>query len=219
MATAIPRAHSVSDPVLATLHNPVEGPLHPLQKLLEGCVMSASHLCPEAGPARNVNYTSSPGPGGWSQAQGALQCKGDMSNKCRMLVPPWMALAQDQTHSRHWLMQKTGKWWQGSTGGLEKPAEAHFRDTSPNKIRTWGLRHTEPWCQDRSHLWAESGPVVRSRPLPLGLISSQRSHTDLVPVAKLQPLPDEQSSGQELPVPQGPLLPFLQARRNKSTKC
>lgn len=48
------------------------------------------------------------------------------------------------------------------------------------------------------------------RNLTPGLFCLQRPHADLGPVAEFQPLSDEQSSDQQLPVPQCPLFLFLQ---------
>ena len=48
--------------------------------------------------------------------------------------------------------------------------------------------------------------------------SASGDHTDLGPVAKLQPLPDQQPFDQQLPVPQSPLLPLLQ-RRTENGRC
>lgn len=50
------------------------------------------------------------------------------------------------------------------------------------------------------------------RNLTPGLFCLQRSHADLGPISELQPLSDEQSSDQQLPVPQRPLLLFLQTK-------
>lgn len=47
------------------------------------------------------------------------------------------------------------------------------------------------------------------RNLTPGLFCLQRPHADLGPVAEFQPLSDEQSSDQQLPVPQCPLFLFL----------
>jgi hypothetical protein len=50
------------------------------------------------------------------------------------------------------------------------------------------------------------------RNLTPGLFCLQRPHADLGPIAEFQPLSDEESSDQQLPVPQRPLFLFLQTK-------
>lgn len=67
---------------------------------------------------------------------------------------------------------------------------------------------------DRSAAPEHSGLELRAeaavvpKPSPGRIVL--RGHTDLGPIAKFQPLPDQQPFDQQLPVPQSPLLPLLQ---------
>lgn len=107
----------------------------------------------------------------------------------------------------------------GQGWGPEAAAEADARDTSANKDTGPGRDRSVAFKNKADGsgacVQAERGPGLLSRTPHPRLSSLQRMHTDLVPIAKLQPLPDEQPFNQQLPVPDSPLLPFLQQKQVK----